>query len=70
MTLPRAKVILLVVAYHAIGACQRRLGLPSNDAFDTSVAIESRLLAAQRVVQLAEEEEIRRAEEELHQVRS
>ena len=67
MTLPRAKVILLAVAYHAIGACQRRLGLPSNDAFDTSVAIESRLLAAQRLVQLAEEEEIRLAEEGLLQ---
>ena len=54
MTLPRVKVVLLVVAYHAIGICQQRLGLPCSDAFDTSVAIESRLLQAQRVKELAE----------------
>eukprot|EP01044_Picomonas_judraskeda_P027178 COSAG03_NODE_8533_length_794_cov_1.332374_2_plen_29_part_01 len=28
MTLPRVKVVLMVVAYHAIGICQKRLGLP------------------------------------------
>jgi hypothetical protein len=64
MTLPRPKIILLVVAYHAIGACQQRLGLPCEDAFDTSSAIESRLLQAQWVVQLAELAEQKRLQDE------
>ena len=64
MTLPRVKIVLLVVAYAAIGACQQRLGLPCSDAFDTSAAIESRLLQAQRAKQLTELETQRRLREE------
>lgn len=64
MTLPREKIVLLVVAYHAIGACQQRLGVPCNDAFDTSSAIESRLLQAQQAQQMAELAKQQRLQEE------
>ena len=64
MTLPRDKVVLLIVAYQSIGVEQRRLGLPCDDALDTAEAIETRLLQAQQAQRNAVAEAEREKEEE------
>ena len=63
---PRRVVRRWIVRSHVrlLRRCQQRLGLPCEDAFDTSSAIESRLLQAQRVVQLAELAEQKRLQDE------